>query len=206
MADFLASKAPTEIVQRRWSVPVDRDDGAQSAAVTGTGVTVVSDSLEGDDLVLTLSGGLAASTGSIAVTVTTSRGRLLAETLYIPVVETGSSAATALDIITFALRKVFGLDETPDASAASHALECLSDMLRVWRASGADVGATFPIETTTVLHMPESYLSAVKNNLIVEASELFDREVTPTVARNAARGLQHIKQANLSGPRDAVYF
>jgi hypothetical protein len=207
MAHFFALKAPTEVVERRWTVPVDDDDGAESVVLSASGVTVDANSFEGNELVLTLSGGTTATTGSITATVTTSQGRVLVETLYIPVIVSTSSAATVEDVISFALRKIYGIGETPPAGAAEHARECLADMLELWRQTGADVGATRPITTSTVIYAPDSYLSAIKNNLIVQASEVFDRPITPTVAMNAARGLQHIKTLNLPDLREgADYF
>lgn len=206
MSDFLAAKGPSEVVQRRWTAPVDSDDGAQSVVATATGVTKDSVALEGDDVVLTLSAGSAAVTGSIAVTVTTSRGRTLIETLYIPIVAPGSTATTVRDIVYFALRKVVGIGEDPDADEAEDARERLQDMLELWRASGADVGATRPLDLNTVVYCPESFLSAIKNNLILQLADLYGSDISPVVARNASAGLAHIKQTNLADARKDVYF
>lgn len=206
MSQFLAAKGPGETVQRRWAAPIDSDDGALSVATTPSGVTVGSASLEGDEVVLTLSGGSAAATGSIAVTVTTSRGRTLVETLYVPIVAPGSTAETVRDIVGFALRKVIGLGEEADADQAEDARERLQDMLELWRASGADVGATRELTLSTVIYCPESFLSAIKNNLILEVSDLYNREVPPLVLRSASMGLAHIRQANLSDKRQDRYY
>jgi hypothetical protein len=52
-----------------------------------------------------------------------------------------------------------------------------------------------------------SFLSAIKNNLIVQIAELYDLPVSPSVAINALRGVQHIKTANLPEDRAAgVYY
>ena len=206
MADFLALKAPTEVVSRRWPVPVDSDDTAQSVVCSGSGVTVDASSIEGDELVLTLSGGTDGQTASIVATITTARGRILVETLYIPVAVSTSSAATVQDIASFALRKIFGLGEAPDAEATADAVERLSDMLEEWRASGADVGATRPLTASTVLYVPEHYLSAIKNNLIVQLADHYERQLSPMVVRNAMAGLAHIKQRNLPDTRTVDFI
>lgn len=206
MSDFLAAKGPSEVVQRRWLVPVDSDDGASSVSAVATGVTKDSATLEGDEVVLTLSAGTAATTGSIAVTVTTSRGRTLIETLYIPIVAPGSTATTVRDLVNFALRKVAGISETPDEDQAEDARERLQDMLELWRQAGADVGATRPLTLSTVIYCPESFLAAIKNNLIIEVADLYNAEVSPVVVRNATTGLAHIKQTNLSDVRKDTYF
>ncbi len=200
MAFFLAVKAPTEIVERRWTVPAC---GPANASLSASGITVDDYTFEGDDLVLTLSAGTAAATGSIVATVTMSDGQTLVETLYIPVAVSTSSAATAQDICTFALRKIEGDGETPDATRAAIALEFLSDMLEEWRVSGADIGATRPLTLSTVIYCPESYLSAVKNNLALRIHTHYEIPITPMTARLASSGLSHIKQTNLKG-RDKV--
>lgn len=204
MTAFLAAKGPDETVQRRWSVPVDSNDGAASITATGSDVTVEA-SLEGDEAVFALSGGTAGTTATIAVSVTTSQGRVLVETLYLPVVSPDSSAATVADVIAFALRKVTGSGETPNAEQAADALERLTDMLEVWRMSGADVGATRPLLSSSVLYCPESYLSAIKNNLIMQVADLYTAEISPVVVQNARIGLAHIKARNLPRVEPSFY-
>ena len=121
MTAFLTAKGPSETVQRRWAVPVDSDDGASSLSASASGVTLDDYALEGDEAVFTLSGGTAAATGTVSVTVTTSQGRELVEKLYIPIVSPDSSAATVQDVVSFALRKVAGIGETPDADQSADA-------------------------------------------------------------------------------------
>lgn len=203
MAAILAQKAPTEVVERRWTVPVDDDDKPGSASLSASGITVDADSIEDDELVLTLSGGTNGQTGSIVATITTQRGRTLVETLYIPVAVSTSSAATVQDICTFALRKVVGAGETPAAENMADAVERLGDMLEYWRGVGADVGAPRPLESSTVIYAPQSFLSAIKNNLILQVADLYGENFNPgpVVVQNARSGLAHIKQANLSNTR-----
>ena len=129
MAYQLAAKAPTEVVERRWTVPIPDDDGPLSAVVTGSGITVDNNEFEGNELVLTLSSGTAATTGAITATVTTSGGLVLTETLYIPIQVSTTAEQTARDVCLFALRKIYGAGYTPDAEALSDALERLNDML-----------------------------------------------------------------------------
>ena len=145
-----------------------------------------------------------AATGAITATITTSNGKTLVETLYIPIAVSTSAAATVQDICSFALRKVFGAGETPDAVNTSDAMERLGDMLEEWRMSGADVGAPRTLAASTVIYCPHSFMTAIKNNLILRVADLYDLNVNAMVARLATSGLAHIKQKNLpetrSGP------
>jgi hypothetical protein len=206
MAHSLAPKAPTETVERRWTVPVDADDAPLSVVASASGVTVAASSFEGDELVLTISGGTAAATGAITATVTTSQGRVLVETLYIPVIVSTALGQTARDIILFALRKVSGLGEEPDADEADDALERLNDMLARWRVEGADCGVSYPLALSTVVYAPDAWLSAIKHNLILEVADIYAYDPGAVVVRNARTGLQAIKQANVTDTATAVYY
>jgi hypothetical protein len=207
MAHFLALKAPAEVVERTWRVPTGHGDSPESASVSASGVTVDTYEINGcGEVALTLSGGSAGETGAITATITTSYGNTLTETLYIPIASADSTASTVRDIVSFALRKVAGLAEEPTAEQAEDARERLADMLEEWRATGADIGATRPLTLNTVLYCPESYLSAVKNNLIVALSDIYGLEVSPFVMRKALAGLAHIKMANLPDDRPLVAY
>jgi len=197
MADYLAAKGTTETVERRWAIPVTEGDHAASVAIVATGVTA---SAEVDDghVVLTISGGTAGATASIVVTVGTDLNNTLVETLYIPVILTTGAGVTVRDIVNFALRKVNGLGEDASSDQAADALDHLSDMIEEWRVTGADLGAPRPLELATVLQCPHSHVSAIKSNLIVRLSDLYERAITPSVAVAAIRGLQLIKTSNLA--------
>lgn len=206
MAAILTAKAATEIVERRWTVPVDADDAPESVALVATDVTVDASEFDGHELVLTLSGGTAGTTANVVATVTTNRDRVLVETLYLPIIATASPGVTVQDICSFALRKVEGLGEVSSGDALADAVERLADMLRLWRASGADIGAPEPITSATVISCPAAYIMAVKNNLILELADLYGIEVGGRVIQNARVGLSHIKQANLPDTRAGVDF
>lgn len=207
MAHFLAAKAPAEVVQRRWTVPVDSDDGALSVSTSASGVTVDEDSLEGDELVLTLSAGVAAATGEIVATVTTSRGRILEETLYIPIVASEAQiAGTARDYCYFALRKITGLGEDPDATELEDALERLSALVALWRAGGADIAAPFPLTANSVIYCPDWAVSALRYNLLVDCYSNYTAQPSPMDVMNARRGLAMVKHRNLPDARAAVYY
>lgn len=205
MADVLAAKGPTETVERRWAVPVTSGDYAASVSLTASGVTA-SAVLDSNEVVLTITGGTAGATASIVTTVGTDLGNTIVETLYVPVVASGGSAETVNDILSFALRKVTGIADTPNAEQSAEALEKLTDMIEEWRVTGADVGAPRPLETSTVIYSPHAYISAIKNNLIVRLSDIYGPElVTPSVATAAVRGLQLIK-ASKRTPQQPEYF
>lgn len=206
MADFLALKGPNETVQRRWLAPVDSDDGAALVAASASGVTLSDYELQGNEVVMTIAAGTAATTGAITVTVTTSQGRVLVETLYIPVAAPGSTAATARNIAAFALRKITGIGEAPDAAQEADALERLSDMLEAWRMGGADVGVTRPLDANSVIYCPEGFIGPIKANLLVHVANLYDTPLTPLDVAHARSGLALIKQANLPALRPSVFY
>lgn len=207
MAYNLWPKAAAEVVTRRWTVPVADGDGAATVSTSATGVTVDSATLEGDELVLILSAGTAGATGSVVATFTTNEGDTLEQTFYIPIVASAASGMTVRNVCEYALRKIYGKDETPDATAFADAMERLDDMLRHWTQTGADVGATFPLTEAGVIYCPPSYEAGIKANLAVAVADLYDLPISPQVAVAAVRGLQHIKNANLPDSRDgAVYF
>lgn len=207
MAQHLAPKSADETVTRRFAVPVAREDGLSAVSATGTGVTVASATIEGDEVVFSLSGGTEGQTGAIAVTVVTDLGETLAEQFYIPIIAPEANGTTARDFCEFALRKVYGKDETPEASALADALERLNDMLRSWAATGADVGATFPLTADTAIYCKPEFEAAIKHNLIVQIADLYDLPIGQIVQINAVRGLQLVKSANLPDLRaGAAYY
>lgn len=206
MAQHITAKGATEVVTYRWPVPLADGDSAASVAQTAAGVTVDSAVIEGGEVVLVLSGGTAGATGSVALTVTTDLGDTLTETLYVPIVADAATGMTARNVCEFALRKVYGKDETPEASALTDALERLNDMLRGWAVTGADVGATFPLEAATVIYCKPEYQGAIKHNLIVQLADLYDLPITPGIANNAVRGLQLVKADNLPAVRTGAEY
>lgn len=208
MAQSWPPKAPTEIVQRRWTVPVDPDDGLSSFARVASGVTIDAYSIEGDDAVLTLSAGVNGVTASVLLTATTSRGRVLVETFYLPVqVSTVAFGYTVRDVCGFALRKITGNGVAADSTELDDAIERLSDMLAFWKGQGADVGASLPLAASDVLDVSDAFASAIKANLIIELADLYEFSPSPRVVSNAQRGFQLIKSTRLSKePREAVYY
>lgn len=207
MTGFLAAKTAGEVVQRRWAVPVDRDDGVSSASLSASGVTVTANSFEGNDLVLTIDDGTAAATGTITVTITTSRGRTLVETLYIPVVDSPAQIAdTARDYINFALRKIIGNGETAGADEESDALERFNAMVAEWRVGGADVGAPYPLADNSVIYCPDYAANALRYNLLIVCAPLYGYEPTPYEYQRAMRGLQIVKQTNVPAMREGASF
>jgi hypothetical protein len=207
MADYLAAKASTEVVERRWTVPVDADDAPASVAIVASGVTLDASEIEQGDIVFTISGGTAAATGSLVVTVTTDQARVLVATLYIPVVESAAQIAnTARSYCTFALRKIVGLGETPDATELEDALEQLNGLVAMWREGGADIGAAFPIGADTVIYCPDWAVDAIRYNLRLGVYSLYDAQPSQMDVIKAKQGLQLIKHNNLPVERKAVYL
>lgn len=200
MAQHLEAKGATETVERRHTLA-----DVASVSLSNTGITATA-TVEGDEVVFDLSGGTAGTTGVIAATFTMHSGETLVDTFYVPIVAPGATGMTVRDVCEFALRKVYGKDETPEASALEDALERLNDMLRGWAATGADVGATFPLLAGTVIYCKPEFQGAIKNNLIVQLADLYDLPVGAIVGNNAARGLQLVKAANLPDTRTGAEY
>lgn len=207
MATYLDAKVPAEVVRRTWTVPVDADDAPSSVSLSATGVTVDANSFEGNDLVLTLSAGTAAATGSIVATVTTNKSRTLVETLYIPIVESAAQIAdTARSYIGFALRKVTGLGNDPTADELDDALERLNAMIAVWREGGADIAAPYPLTANSVIYCPDWAVTGLRYNLLVECCEFYGVAITASEAMAARKGLQLIKHKNLPDARKVEFY
>jgi len=207
MAAFLPSKVAAEIVQRRYAVPVDKDDNPASVSFNATGVTVFSSEFENNELLMNISGGTAGQTATIVATVTTDEGRVLIETFYLPIIASAAQIAhTAGEYVNFALRRIVGNGETPSADELSDALERLNALVAEWRGQGADIGAAFPIDANTVIYCPDYAVSALRFNLLVDVSSLYGEAVTPMEAMKALRGAQLVKNMNVPDVREATYF
>lgn len=207
MAAFLASKVAAEIVQRRYVVPVDKDDNAASVSISASGVTVFSSEFEGNTLLLNISGGTAGQTATIVATVTTDEGRVLVETLYLPIIESAAQIAdSARAYVNFALRRIVGIGETPSADELSDAMERLSALIAEWRGTGADIGAPFPLTADTVIYCPDYAVSALRYNLLVECAGLYGQPVSQMEMMKALRGAQLVKNMNQPDDRAATYY
>lgn len=207
MAVYLAPKTASEVVRREWLVPVDSDDGAGSVALVAAGVTVDSSEFEDNTLVLVLSAGTAAATGSITATVTTDKSRTLIETLYIPVVNSPAQIAdTARSYVGFALRKIAGIGAAAEATELDDALERLNALVASWRAGGADIGAPFPMDADSVIYCPDWAVAALRYNLLIQCAPLYSYEPTAMEYEQARRGLQLVKHKNLPDKRKVEYL
>lgn len=207
MAAFLAAKVGSELVQRAYVVPLDQDDNLASVDTSASGVTVVSTEIEDGTVLLNLSGGTNGQTATIALTATTDKGRALVQTLYLPIIaSTAQIADSAASYCNFALRKIVGIGNTPDADELADALERLNAMVASWRAQGADIGAAFPIEANTVIYCPDYAVEALRFNLMLDVASLYGQPVSQMDALKAARGLQLVKNMNVPDERQATYF
>lgn len=207
MALTWTAKAPGAVYRYSWTPPLAQGDGLASYTASASGATIGSQSLESEAVVLFVSGGSAGTTATFTLTAVSDRGEKFSETIYLPIVSPDATGMTVRDVCEFALRKVYGKDETPEASAMSDAVERLDDMLRAWGWTGADVGASFPLAEASVLYVRPEFQQAIKANLILEIADLYDLPISIKTAQNAVRGMQLIKSANLSDERPGpVYY
>jgi hypothetical protein len=207
MAHHLTAKAPTEVAERRWTVPVDADDAPASVSLDATGVTVDAEEFEGNDLVLTLSAGTAGSIASIVATVTTDQSRVIVETLYVPIITSDATIApTGNDVCAFALRKITGNGVDAEATELADALERLNMMLAAWRKQGADTGVTLPVLSTSSLTIPDEFVEAIKFNLRNRLHRHYGVPLDADDMMEARRGLQLVKAANLPSEREGASY
>lgn len=207
MAQTWAAKAPTEIVEREWAVPVDEGDSVASFSASISGATLDASERDGDTITLTISSGSNGATAIASLSATTTNGLVLVETFYLPI----RAAANALgytvnDICAFALRKVVGADATPTATEQSDARERLTDMLVSWAGQGADLGVKLPCEAADILYVSDAFASAIKANLTVAVADLYGSELSPVIVADARRGLQQIKSALLPDHREGADY
>jgi hypothetical protein len=207
MALTWTAKAPGAVYRYSWTPALASGDGLASYTVSASGATIDSEAIDDNAVVLFVSGGTAATTATFTFTAVSDQGEEFSEKVYLPIVAVDATGMTARDVCEFALRKVYGKDETPEASAMSDAIERLNDMLLSWKWTGADVGAAFPLVEASVIYCKPEFQGAIKANLILEIADLYDLPISIKTAQNALRGMQLIKTANLPEDRAAgVYY
>jgi hypothetical protein len=201
-------KAPSEIVERTWLVPTLADDSLASFVTTESGITKDAEELNGDEITLTLSAGVSATSGTVSITATTANGLIVTETFYQPILDDGRLLGnTVRDVCAYALRPVIGLGASATAEELADAQENLDDMLAEWVESGADLGIGLPTGSGDTLQVSDSFVSAIKANLRVRISELYGAPVNQMTYAIAQGGIQRIKSAILPDDRDGVdYF
>lgn len=200
-------KPQTGVHLYTWEPPLAEGDAIASYTLTPTGIAIDDDELVDGTIKMFLSGGTNGTTGSIAAAVQTEFGETLVETIYVPIVTASSiTAVTGQELVDYALRPIVGIGASPTTAETNDALEWLNDMLAMWAATGADVGATFPIVAATVIYAPEQHLGAIKNNLRLLVAEQYGRQVAPETMRAARQGLQQVKWANLPEKRKAAEY
>lgn len=201
MAIYLSAKAPGAIYRYTWAVPVADGDSVSTATVTVSTGTASLDTYEvdGNGVVLVLSGGAAGEVAKIAASATTADGETIVDTIYLPVRSADNLLAnTVYDVCAFALRKITGIGETADADELDLAVELLNDMLAEWRIDGLDVGIAKLLASTDDFTVRDEFIAPIKNNLTVRLAEEFDRPLTPVLVANAERGRRLIENALIS--------
>lgn len=206
MALTWSAKAPGDTYRYTWEPALTAGDSLAAHDVSVTGATIDYHVAQDRAVIVSVSGGTAGTTAIFTFTGSSDQGEEFSETIYLPIVSTNATGMTARDVCEFALRKVYGKDETPEASAMSDAIERLNDMLLGWRVTGASIGAAFPLVEASVIYCSPEFQSAIKHNLCLCVAELYDLPITPYVAEQARRGLQLIKMQNLPDERSGVDY
>lgn len=206
MAVHFPPKAPSDVREYRWT-PKPGDCPSDSTVTVSTGTATITDELDGEDVLITVTGGSAGVVQILAASATVG-DETITETIYIPVLATGQRTVyTGQDIAGFALRKIVGNGATAEATEQADCLERLTDMLAAWSNQGANLGADLPVVGATSFYIADAYAQAVKYNLRLLTHEHYEQPLTAFDAEMARRGLQLIKSDLL--PRDrapAVYY
>lgn len=201
------AKAPGEVIEREWVVPVSDDDSVISYTASVTGATKDSDERNGDTVTLTLSAGMSGATAVATLTAVTANGLTLNETAYLPIRTTPNAFGYSVnDVLTFALRPIVGLSATATADELEDARENLDDMLASWAGQGADLAVKLPTEVSDTLYVPDYAISAMKAALRLRICGLYGKPVDVEDFKAAQRGLQQVKMGLLSDIRENEYF
>lgn len=192
MALHWQAKAPSEVVERRWRVPLADGDGISTVSASATGVTVDSDDSDLDEATITLSAGAAGEVGSVTVTVTTDDGNTHVETFYIPIYATTVQAVTARDVCGFALRKITGVGNDPETGELNDALELLEGMFARFRFG------PIPVAAGSSLNVPDDLVQPIKFYLRKLAHSTYEAPLTSTDAEMADWGERYLTNAVFS--------
>jgi hypothetical protein len=163
MAQTWPAKAPTEIVERRWTVPLAEGDSISGVTTSATGVTVTSDDHQLDEAIVILSAGTAGTEASVTVTVTTSDGNTHVDTFFIAIrATTAAFGTTVRDAVTFALRKIAGNGNAPSADELADGVELFNGMIATWRINGMDIGVAGTLAASDTIDVPDEFILPVK--------------------------------------------
>lgn len=107
--------------------------------------------------------------------------------------------ATALDIITRALRKirVLASGESPTSEEADDCLNALNDMLVGWAINGIDLAHT-DLALTDTLDVPDDHLEAIRMSLAERVAGDFGAQLSPTDMQIADQGRAAIRAYHFS--------
>lgn len=186
MAQVWTPKAPTEVVERTWAVPLAYDDAILTVSTSASGVTVDSDDYRLGEAVVVLSAGTAGATGNVTVTVTTDAGHTHVETFYIAIQAATVQAVTARDMANFALRKIAGMGEDATATELDDAIELLSGLLAKHR-----IGPV-PLEAGTAMNLPDDLIQPFKFMLRRLVHSSYEAPLTAADERMADEGERYV--------------
>jgi hypothetical protein len=204
MAYTWPPKAPGAIRAYDWTPKADTPLDSVSIAVTSGTVTATSD-VYGDTATITVTGGADGVEQTLTLTATAG-DETFVETVYISIeASTNRLANTVRDVCLFALRKVSGIAEEPEADELADAIERLNDMVAGYRVTGADMGLSLPLVEADVLKVPDHAYRALKLNLRNELHEFYGEPLTQTMVMDARNALAVVKNANLTH-RAPEYF
>lgn len=194
MALTWTAKAPAAVRKYEWAPSPDTALDTVSVVVTSGTVTVTGE-VKGDTAVFTATGGSAGVVQVLTVTAT-SGDETFSDTVYLPIEATTNRLGyTVRDICLFALRKIAGVGETPDADELADAVERLNDRVALWRRTGADIGVDLPLVEGDTLNIADHAYLALKLQLRNELHEFYGTPLTQSDVMDARAALAVVKNS-----------
>lgn len=189
MAQTWLEKAPSEVVERRWTVPLAEGDSISGVTTSASGVTVDSDDYELDEAIVTLSAGSAGVEATVTVTVTTTDGDTHVETFFIAIrASTAAFTTTVRDAVYFALRRIVGAGVDPTSDELADGVELFNGMVATWRINGMDIGIAGELTENDTIDVPDEFILPIKFCLRRLCASTYGGELTAVDAMMADQG------------------
>lgn len=189
MAQTWLKKAPSEVVERRWTVPLADGDAISSVSTSATGVTVDGDDYQLDEAIVTLSAGSAGVKATVTVTVSTVDGNTHVETFFIAIrASTAAFGTTVRDVVSFALRKILGVGVSAESEELDDGVELFNGMIALWRINGMDIGVAKELAASDTIDVPDEFILPIKYSLRKLCHSTYEAPLTAVDATMADQG------------------
>lgn len=198
MATIWTPKDPSEIQRYVWEPAL-----FEWETLTGKSFTVLSGAATATSEIVNstvevfVTGGVAGTQCAFTGTATTSEGRVLEETFYVPIISSAfASADTARDVVAWAMRKlsIISPSAEPTADELETGLDALNGMLGEWRIDGMDLGLP-ELDAGSIVTTESTFLRAIRYSLAEDIASDFGLPVPQNVAIRAEQGRDRVRAA-----------